>query len=161
MTDPDDEVDLLIDAWARRLPETDLSALDVMSRLRRVALNLAKIRASAFATAGSRRLGVRRAGGAAAGRAAASAEPGAVDPAHQHRKRRDDQPAHQPRRPGPDRTRGESRDGRGILVKPTPEGISRVDAAMLELVRREEIELSRVSDADRGELVRVLRALMP
>lgn len=161
MTDPDDEVDLLIDAWTRRLPEVDLSALDVMSRLRRVALNLAKIRASAFATAGLAAwefdvlAALRRAepphqlspaqliqltsiGSAAmTNRLTNLADRGLID-----------------REANP-------RDGRGVLVKPTAEGISRVDAAMIELVRREEIELSRVSEADRLALVRVLRALMP
>ncbi len=48
----DDEVDLLIDAWSGRLPDVDLTPLDVMSRLRRASIRLARIRAGAFATAG-------------------------------------------------------------------------------------------------------------
>src|SRR3954471_17604466 len=47
----DDEVDLLIDAWSQRLPEVDLTPLDVMSRLRRVAARLARLRAGAFRVA--------------------------------------------------------------------------------------------------------------
>ncbi len=48
----DDEVDLLIDAWSQLLPEVDLTPLDVMSRLRRAAFHLSKLRAKAFASAG-------------------------------------------------------------------------------------------------------------
>ena len=48
---PDDEVDLLIDAWSRRLPDADLTPLDVMSRLRRASIRLARLRSEAFATA--------------------------------------------------------------------------------------------------------------
>jgi DNA-binding MarR family transcriptional regulator len=48
----DDEVDLIIDAWSRRLPDVDLTPLDVMSRLRRVANRLGRLRASAFSGAG-------------------------------------------------------------------------------------------------------------
>ena len=48
----DDEVDLIIDAWSRRLPDVDLTPLDVMSRLRRVANRLARLRATAFSGAG-------------------------------------------------------------------------------------------------------------
>jgi len=32
-SDRDDDVDLIIDAWSRRLPGVDLTPLDVMSRL--------------------------------------------------------------------------------------------------------------------------------
>src|SRR3954452_6661248 len=161
MTDPDDEVDLLIDAWARRLPDVDLSALDVMSRLRRVALNLARIRASAFATAGLAAWefdvlsALRRA-----------QPPHQVSPAHLIQLTSIGSAAMTNRLTnladrGLIEREANPRDGRGVLVKPTAEGIARVDAAMIELVRREELELSRVSGADRRELVRVLRALMP
>ncbi|MDM4761598.1 MarR family transcriptional regulator [Galbitalea sp. SE-J8] len=48
----DDEVDLVIDAWAGILPDVDFSPLDVMSRLRRVARTLDAERARAFRSAG-------------------------------------------------------------------------------------------------------------
>ncbi|GAA4765709.1 MULTISPECIES: MarR family winged helix-turn-helix transcriptional regulator [Microbacterium] len=50
----DDEVDLLIDAWSTILPDVDLSPLDVMSRLRRVARDLQRVREAAFSAAGLR-----------------------------------------------------------------------------------------------------------
>lgn len=50
----DDEVDLIIDAWSAILPDVDLSPLDVMSRLRRVARDLQRVRESAFSAAGLR-----------------------------------------------------------------------------------------------------------
>ncbi|WOF24625.1 MarR family transcriptional regulator [Microbacterium betulae] len=50
----DDEVDLIIDAWSTILPGVDLSPLDVMSRLRRVARDLQRVRETAFASSGLR-----------------------------------------------------------------------------------------------------------
>lgn len=50
----DDEVDLIIDAWSTILPDVDLSPLDVMSRLRRVARDLQRVREAAFSASGLR-----------------------------------------------------------------------------------------------------------
>jgi DNA-binding MarR family transcriptional regulator len=160
MTDPDDEVDLLIDAWARRLPDVDLSPLDVMSRLRRVALKLARIRGAAFATAG---LAAWEFDVLAALRRAEP--PHRLNPAQLIQLTSIGSAAMTNRltnlvdrglvvrEANPD-------DGRGVLITPTPEGIARVDAAMSELVRREELALARLSDADRAALVRTLRVLL-
>ena len=49
---PDDEVDLVIDAWSGILPDVDLSPLDVMSRLRRVAASVRRVRERAMNEAG-------------------------------------------------------------------------------------------------------------
>lgn len=48
----DDEVDLVIDAWSGILPDVDLSPLDVMSRLRRVAASVRRVRERAMSEAG-------------------------------------------------------------------------------------------------------------
>ncbi|MEU1973045.1 MarR family transcriptional regulator [Microbacterium sp. NPDC019599] len=154
----DDEVDLLIDAWSRLLPEVDLTPLDVMSRLRRAAVQLAKLRARAFGQAGLAvwefdvLAALRRAGteltatqlvtatmiGSAAmtTRLDKLSERGLVG-----------------RRPNPD-------DGRGILVSITHDGQRRVDAAMTELVRAEAAALRGVSPADQAKLAAVLRLLV-
>ena len=50
----DDDVDSVIDAWSEILPDLDLTPLDVMSRLRRVARDLQGIRERSFASAGLR-----------------------------------------------------------------------------------------------------------
>lgn len=156
----DDEVDLLIDAWSQRLADVDLTPLDVMSRLRRVAGRLARLRAGAFRTA---RLtawefdvlaALRRAdpphrmspaqlieatltsSAGMSARLASLMERGLIE-----------------RRPNP-------LDGRSVLVELTDEGAQRVDAAMRELVRREEEALAGLGAADRATLVRLLRVLM-
>ncbi|WP_243074454.1 MarR family winged helix-turn-helix transcriptional regulator [Microbacterium sp. SS28] len=156
--DKDDEVDLLIDAWSRLLPDIDLTPLDVMSRLRRAAVHLAKLRARSFAHAGLAAwefdvlAALRRAGteltatqlvtAAMIGSAAMTTrldkltERGLVV-----------------RRPNPD-------DGRGILVAITTEGERRVDAAMTELVRAEAAALGDVSPADQATLALTLRQLV-
>jgi DNA-binding MarR family transcriptional regulator len=48
----DDEVDAIIDAWSDILPATDLSPLDVLSRMRRVTHRLHRLRARAFREVG-------------------------------------------------------------------------------------------------------------
>ena len=50
----DDDVDSVIDAWSEILPDLDLTPLDVMSRLRRVARELQGVREQALASAGLR-----------------------------------------------------------------------------------------------------------
>ncbi|QAY73104.1 MarR family transcriptional regulator [Agromyces protaetiae] len=55
MSRPDeDDVDAIIDAWSEILPDVDLTPLDVMSRLRRVAGDLQRARERAFSAAGLR-----------------------------------------------------------------------------------------------------------
>ncbi|WP_150957935.1 MarR family winged helix-turn-helix transcriptional regulator [Microbacterium testaceum] len=153
----DDEVDLLIDAWSQLLPDIDLTPLDVMSRLRRAAFHLSKLRAKAFASAdiavwefdvlavlrraGTELSATRLITATMIGSAAMTnrldklAERGLVN-----------------RRPNPS-------DGRAILVAITPEGIERVDAAMTELVRLEAEALRDVSRQDQALLASALRVL--
>ncbi|MDQ1175758.1 DNA-binding MarR family transcriptional regulator [Microbacterium sp. SORGH_AS 421] len=153
----DDEVDLLIDAWSQLLPDVDLTPLDVMSRLRRAAFHLSKLRAKAFASAdiavwefdvlavlrraGTELSATRLITATMIGSAAMTnrldklAERGLVN-----------------RRPNPS-------DGRAILVAITAEGIERVDAAMTELVRLEADALRDVSRHDQALLASALRVL--
>lgn len=156
---PDDEVDLLIDAWSRRLPDLDLSPLDIMSRLRRVALGLNRLRVAAFASAG---LAPWEFDVLAALRRAES--PHELSPALLIERTRIGSAAMTnrienllgrgmiERRPNP-------RDGRGVLVRLTDEGARAVDLAMTELVRREEVELRPIAAEDRAALIRILRLL--
>ncbi|AZS37257.1 Multiple antibiotic resistance protein MarR [Microbacterium lemovicicum] len=157
--DRDDEVDLLIDAWSRRLPEADLSPLDVMSRLRRVSLRLARLRSDAF-----------RAAGLAAWEFDVLAALGRAEPVHELNpaqliERTMISSGAMTNRLGHLAERGlierapNPQDGRSVLVRLTPAGAERVDAAMTELVRREELELQPLRRQDRDELVRLLRLL--
>lgn len=159
-TTGDDEVDLLIDAWSRRLPDTDLTPLDVMSRLRRVWLRVNKLRVDAFASAG---LAVWEFDVLAALRRAEP--PHELSPAQlidltmigsaAMTNRLDNlmQRCLIERRPNP-------RDARSVLVRLTPDGITAADQAMTELVRRESAELRDLSDEDRVVLIRILRQLL-
>lgn len=156
----DDDVDLLIDAWSRRLPDVDLTPLDVMSRLRRVALRLARLRAEAFTSAG---LSVWEFDVLAALRRAE--EPHELSPAQliestmigsaamTNRLEKLAARGLVDRRPNP-------RDGRGVLVRLSEEGTERVDAAMTELVRREAEELAALTREEQGILTRLLGRLL-
>ncbi|ROQ39698.1 DNA-binding MarR family transcriptional regulator [Frondihabitans sp. PhB188] len=159
MTTSSDEVDLLIDAWAGQLPETDFSPLDVMSRLRRVSLRLNTLRAQAFKGAGLAiwefdvLAALRRAG-----------EPFQLSPAQLVKvtmvtsgtltNRLDllEERALVERRKNPE-------DGRGVLVCMTPVGREMVDEAMLALVAEEEVQLGPLSRSERAQLIELLRRL--
>ena len=157
----DDEVDLLIDAWSRRLPDADLTPLDIVSRLRRVWLAFSRLRVEAFASAG---LAVWEFDVLAALRRAEP--PHELSPAQlieltmigsAAMTNRLDNLSHRgliDRRPNP-------RDGRSVLVRLTAEGAGTVDAAMTELVRRESTELEGLGGDERAILIRILRRLMP
>ena len=153
-------MDLLIDAWAQRLPQVDLTPLDVMSRLRRAALRLDRLRSAAFATAGLATwefdvlAALRRADpphelspmqlieltmiGSAAmtNRIANLTDRGLI-----LRKRN-------------------PRDGRSVIITLTGEGTAAVDAAMTELVAREAEALAVLDRAELAALSAMLRPLM-
>ena len=157
--DRDDEVDLLIDAWSRRLPDVDLTPLDVMSRLRRAANRLARLRAEAFKSAGlaawefdvlaalrreepphelspAQLIDATMIGSAAmTNRLDNLSRRGLVD-----------------RRPNP-------RDGRSVLVRLTHDGSTHVDDAMRRLAAREADELRGLDRDEQATLVRLLRRL--
>ncbi|GAA1731108.1 MarR family winged helix-turn-helix transcriptional regulator [Microbacterium paludicola] len=155
----DDEVDLLIDAWSRRLPDIDLTPLDVMSRLRRAANRLTRLRADAF-----------RGAGLTAWEFDVLAALRREEPPHElspmqlvtatmigsaaMTNRIDKLVAR-----GLVERRRHPSDGRGVLVHLLPEGIERADAAMTTLAKHEAEELSALSRADQATLARLLRVL--
>ncbi|MGP3534674.1 MarR family winged helix-turn-helix transcriptional regulator [Microbacterium sp. RD1] len=158
--DRDDEVDLLIDAWSERLPDVDLTPLDVMSRLRRAARRLTKLRAASFASAG---LAAWEFDVLAALRRAD--EPHEMSPAQLIEATMIGSAAMTNRLEkltarGFIERRPHEYDRRSILVRLTPEGAERVDAAMTELARREGEELQVLSRADQAALSRILRLLV-
>ncbi|MDX2376522.1 MarR family transcriptional regulator [Microbacterium sp. LRZ72] len=156
---PDDEVDLIIDAWSRLLPDVDLTPLDVMSRLRRVSLRLTRLRAKAFASAGLTvwefdvLASLRRADAphelSPAQLIDATMIGSAAMTTRLDKLSRRELVA---RRPNP-------LDGRGVLVRLTDDGAARVDAAMTELARVEAVVLRGISREDQATMVRVLRQL--
>lgn len=156
----DDEVDLLIDSWDKRLPDVDLTPLDVVSRFRRVWLRWNELRVGAFRSVG---LATWEFDVLAALRRAD--EPHELSPAQLIDLTMIGSAAMTNRvdkllQRGLIVRRANPGDGRGVLVRLTAEGISVVDNAMRELVRREEAELRPLSAGDRDTLVRILRILM-
>ncbi|KRC59246.1 MarR family transcriptional regulator [Agromyces sp. Root81] len=155
----DDEVDLLIDAWSHRLPGVDLTPLDVMSRLRRVANRLGRLRASAFSGAG---LAVWEFDVLAALRRAEP--PHEFSPAQLIEATMIGSAAMTNRldnlsRRGLVERRPNPRDGRSVLVRITDEGATRVDEAMRMLAEREAEELRGLSREEQATLAALLRRL--
>lgn len=158
--DRDDEVDLLIDAWSRRLPEVDLTPLDVMSRLRRASLRLGRLRADAFASAG---LAAWEFDVLAALRRAE--HPHEMSPAQLIEVTMIGSAAMTNRLDkltvrGMIARRPNHRDRRSILVRLTDEGSARVDDAMTELAHREAEELRALTPQEQAVLSRILRRLL-
>ena len=155
----DDEVDLLVDAWADRIPDVDFTPLDVMSRLRRVALRLNELRAVAFRSAelSSWEFDVL----AALRRAEPPHELSPMDlsratmvgtAAITNRLENLVERGLIVRKANPN-------DGRSNLARLTPAGTARVDAAMVELVRLEADELQRLTAQQQAQLAGLLRLL--
>ena len=155
-----DEVDQLIDAWRRERPDLDVSPLQVLSRITRIARHLDIARREAFALH-DLELGefdvlaaLRRSG-----------NPYALTPSQlvtatlvtsgtmTNRIDRLEQKELVRRLPDPD-------DGRGVLVALTNSGKSRVDQALTELLSRERALLGTASPDELAELANALRELV-
>ncbi len=155
-----DEVDELIDAWARERGDLDLGPVTVFSRISRLAHHVDRARRSAFTAhqiepwefdvlAALRRAGTPYelspgrllretlvTSGTMTNRVDRLAARGLVS--------RDDHPG----------------DRRGVLVRLTEQGGKTVDAALADLLDAERVMLDGLSDTDRSYLVRVLRQLL-
>lgn len=159
-SDRDDEVDLIIDAWSRRLPDVDLTPLDVMSRLRRVSNRLGRLRAAAFSGAG---LAVWEFDVLAALRR--EEPPHELSPAQLIEATMIGSAAMTNRldnlsRRGLVERRPNPRDGRSVLVRLTADGATRVDDAMTRLAHREAEELRGLTTEEQATLARLLRRLV-
>ena len=152
-----DEVDRLVAAWARERPDLDVSPLEVLSRVSRLARHLDLARSEAFSEheldtwefdvlAALRRAGspyelspgqlltlTLVSSGTMTNRIDRLAGRGLVT-----------------RRPDPD-------DRRGVLVTLTDEGRGRVDAALADLLAQEREILSALPRADQDRLADLLR----
>jgi DNA-binding MarR family transcriptional regulator len=159
VTRDDDEVDLLVDAWADRIPGMDFTPLDVMSRLRRVALRLNELRAEAFRSA---ELSSWEFDVLAALRRAEP--PHEMSPMELSRATMIGTAAMTNRlenlaERGLIGRKANPNDGRSNLARLTEEGTSRVDAAMVALVRLEADELSHLTPQQCAQLASLLRRL--
>ena len=154
-----DEVDRIVDAWARERPDLDFSPLQVLSRVGRLSRHLERARRTAFAASDLESWefdvlsALRRAGtpyqlspkallqqtlvssGTMTNRIDRLVERELVE-----------------RRTDPN-------DGRGILVFMTPKGRDRVDGAIRELLDAEQALLDALSPLDQERLASLLRKL--
>lgn len=155
-----DEVDELVEAWARERPDLDLAPVEVFSRIGRLSRHLDLARRHAFTIAQVESwefdvlAALRRAGapyelspgrllretlvtsGTMTNRVDRLAGRGLVE-----------------RLPDP-------RDRRGVLVRLTPEGKDAVDAAFERLLEAEQTFLAGLPERDRGRLAALLRTLL-
>lgn len=160
MTQPRDDVDGIVEAWARARPDLDVAPLHVLSRVSRLARHLDLTRGAAFAGHGLEGwefdvlAALRRAG------APYELSPGALvsqtlvtSGTMTNRVDRLEHRGLVSRRPDPD-------DRRGVIVALTPAGARVVDGAMADLLAREHQLLSGLSAQDRALLAGLLRLLL-
>lgn len=155
-----DEVDRIVESWRRERPDLDVAPLEVLSRVSRLARHLDLARRGAFERHDLELWefdvlsALRRAGepyqlspgtlvtqtlvtsGTMTNRIDRLAARGLVE-----------------RRPAP-------ADRRGVLVRLTPAGLTRVDAALEDLLRVERELLGDLPEADRETLAGLLRTLV-
>lgn len=157
---PVDEVDRLVAAWQRERPDLDTSPMEVLSRVTRLARHLDLARRTAFEKHDLETwefdvlTALRRAG-----------SPYQLSPGRLIREtmvtsgtmtNRVDRLAAKGlvvRRPDPD-------DRRGVLVQLTPDGRTRVDAALEGLLDQERRLLDGLSSAQRESLAALLRTVV-
>ncbi len=155
-----DEVDRLVEAWRRERPDLDVAPMQVLSRVTRLARHLDLARRQAFAEHGLETWefdvlsALRRSG-----------EPYSLSPGRLLREtmvtsgtmtNRVDRLA----------TKGlverlrDQADRRGVLVRLTADGRSRVDAALAGLLAHERLLLAELSAADQAALASLLRSVV-
>ncbi len=155
-----DDVDEIVAAWQRERPDLDVSPLEVLSRVSRLARRLDLARGSAFSEhllegwAFDVLSALRRAG-----------EPYQLSPGQlvqqtlvtsgtmTNRVDRLERSGYVERRPDPG-------DRRGVLVRLTTAGRDVVDAAMADLIEQEKSLLSDLSASDQQALARLLRRML-
>ncbi|WP_210507008.1 MarR family winged helix-turn-helix transcriptional regulator [Naasia sp. SYSU D00057] len=154
-----DEVDLIVEAWERERPELDFTPLQVLSRVTRLARRLERARKAAFATAGLEPWEfdvlspLRRSG------APHQLSPktllqltGVSSGTMTNRIDRLVERSLVERRIDP-------KDGRGVLVVITAEGLARVDSAIERLLAAEVELLEGLSRGDQERVAALLRKL--
>lgn len=157
---PVDDVDEIVSAWRRERPDLDVTPLEVLSRVSRLARRLDLARGSAFAEhllegwAFDVLSALRRAG------EPYELSPGALvqqtlvtSGTMTNRVDRLERRGLVGRRPDPG-------DRRGVLVRLTAAGRDVVDAAMADLIEQEQSLLSQLPTADQASLAALLRAML-
>lgn len=154
-----DEVDRIVEAWARERPDLDFEPLQILSRVGRLARHLDRARRHAFASSDLDSWefdvlsALRRAGAPYQLSPKALLQQTLVSSGTMTN-RIDRLVAH-----GLVERRTDPHDGRGILVMMTPTGETRVDAAISQLLVSEAELLKKLPRGDRARLAELLRKL--
>ncbi len=158
MTDRD-EVDRIVASWREVRPDLDFSPLMILSRVKRLARHLERARKASFATAGLESWefdvlsALRRSG-----------DPFELSPTNLVQQtlvssgtmtNRIDRLVHR----ALVERRGDPKDGRGVLVHLSPEGLSRVDSAIEHLLVAETELLDGLGQGDQARMAKLLRKL--
>jgi DNA-binding MarR family transcriptional regulator len=155
-----DEVDDLVAAWHRERPDLDVSPLEVLSRVTRLARHLDRARSQSFARHGLETwefdvlVALRRSG-----------DPYELSPGRLLQQtlvtsgtmtNRIDRLAARnlvERHPDP-------ADRRGVIVRLTDEGAAKADAALIDLLTQERAILASLREEQRSELADLLRSVV-
>ena len=155
-----DEVDDLVAAWRAERPDLDVQPLQVLSRVSRLARHLDRARRTAFAGHGLEAWAfdvlsaLRRQG------PPYQLSPGALLRATLVTSGTMTNRIDQLAKAGLVRRHPDPQDKRGVLVTLTPDGRSRVDAALADLLGQEEALLAGLDGAERQQLADLLRVLL-
>jgi DNA-binding MarR family transcriptional regulator len=157
---PPDEVDRIVAAWRRERPDLDVTPLEVLSRVSRLARHLDLARGAAFAAHGLERwefdvlAALRRAGDPyELSPGQLTAETLVSSGTMTNRIDRLERRSLVRRRPDP-------ADGRGVIVRLQPAGRELVDTALADLLERERALLASLGPADADMLAAALRRLV-
>ena len=156
----EDEVDRLVEGWRRALPGTDVSPLEVLSRVTRLARHLDRQRAVVFASheletwsfdvlSALRRCGPPHQLSPGQLLAQTLVTSGTMTNRLDHLEAR-----------GLVRRRPDPLDARSIRVQLTPAGRRKADAALEALVAREDAILGALDQTERAALAGLLRRLV-
>jgi DNA-binding MarR family transcriptional regulator len=156
----EDEVDRLVDGWHRALPEADVSPLEVLSRVTRLARHLDRQRSVVFARhdletwsfdvlSALRRTAAPHHLSPGQLLAQTLVTSGTMTNRIDHLETR-----------GLVRRRPDPTDARSVRVHLTAAGSRRVDGALLDLIAREEAILGSLGDAERSTLADLLRRVV-
>ncbi len=159
VTPEEDDVDRIVSAWARERPDLDISPLEVLSRVTRIAKHVDKFRKEAFRASDLESwefdvlAALRRAGAPyQLSPTALMAETLVSSGAMTHRLTKLERRRFIQRSPDPE-------DGRGVVVRLTKPGLIAVDTAFSHLVQAEHLLISTLSPKQRAEAASALRLL--
>jgi DNA-binding MarR family transcriptional regulator len=156
----EDEVDRLVEAWRAERPDLDVEPLHVLSRVSRLARHLDRARRAVFAAHGMESwefdvlTALRRAG------PPYELSPGRLLRATLVTSGTMTNRIDRLESAGLVRRSPDPQDKRGVLVRLTDAGRTRVDAAFADLVDRERELLGSLSPDDRNTLASLLRSLL-